>query len=74
MCENARNSISEKFRNLDTFGSPIALNYHGSDAYKTKMGAFASLLVTTLGIYTLVTRGYEMIFGINPEFISYEVS
>jgi hypothetical protein len=72
MCD--RSSISNKFKSLDNFGSSIALNYHGDDTYKTKVGAFASLILQIFTFYILVTKGRDMILGINPDFISYTIS
>ena len=72
MCE--RHSISEKFRSFDSFGSAVALHYHGDDTYKTKVGACASLFLQIFTLYILATKGREMVFGINPDFISYSIS
>ena len=74
MCENVRQSLSEKLRDFDGFGSPVSLNYHGSDTYKTKLGAIATIFVQALGFYSLITSGFDMIFGINPDFISFTIS
>ena len=72
MCE--RWSLGEKFRSLDSFGSSVALNYHGDDTDKTKVGALASLFLQIFTLYILVTKGRDMVFGINPDFISYTIS
>jgi len=72
MCE--RYDIGEKFRSMDQFGSAIALNYHGEDAYKTKIGAMATVFVQILTLYSLFTRGSDLVFGTNPDFISYAIS
>lgn len=59
---------------MDQFGSAVALNYHGEDAYKTKIGALATVFVQILTLYSLYTRGADMILGTNPDFISYTIS
>ena len=45
---NYLRSISEKFKNFDSFGQPIGVFYRGNDVFRTKLGAFCSLIVFSL--------------------------
>ena len=47
--------LLELLKNQDVFGHPISINYKGSDTYKTKLGAFVTLLTYALIIYNTVT-------------------
>ena len=47
--------LLELFKSQDVFGHPISINYKGSDTYKTKLGAFVTLLTYALIIYNTIT-------------------
>ena len=38
-------SLGNKFRQLDTFGEPVQVNYKGESTYKTSLGACCSLML-----------------------------
>ena len=41
-------SCSKKFMSIDMYGHPVGVNYKGSDAYKTRLGALVTLLTYLL--------------------------
>ena len=47
-------SFREMFVSLDTFGTPVSLNYKGESSYKTILGA---LITIALKIFMLVYTG-----------------
>ena len=50
-----RQRLLELFKDVDIFGHPIKINYRGSDTYKTKLGAFVTLLTYALIIFNTIT-------------------
>ena len=46
--------LKEWLISTDMFGSPVVVNYHGSDVYQTKLGAFFSWATYALMIINLV--------------------
>ena len=47
--------IIDYFVSLDIFGHPVGVNYKGSGVYKTKLGAFVTLVTQSLMIFNLIT-------------------
>ena len=47
--------IIDYFVSLDVFGHSVGVNYKGSGVYKTKLGAFVTLVTQSLMIFNLVT-------------------
>ena len=50
-----RQRLLEIFKDVDIFGHPIRINYKGSDTYKTKLGAFVTLLTYALILFNTIT-------------------
>ena len=48
-------NFKEWIISTDMFGSPVVVNYKGSDVYQTKLGAFFSLATYALMIINLVS-------------------
>ena len=38
------------FRSFDKFGEPVKINYKGEDTYRTKLGAFFTILLYVMVI------------------------
>ena len=47
------NKVGNFLIEMDIYGAPIAVNYKGSDVYKTKLGAFSSLVTYVLILVNL---------------------
>ena len=47
--------LHDKFVGLDSYGVPVTVNYRGSDTYRTRCGAFLSLI----SLVILFTYGYK---------------
>ena len=59
-------AIDDKFISLDSFGVPIGVNYRGNDAYKTRLGAFFSIITFVLMFTFAVERGQKLIMREGP--------
>lgn len=47
----------------DMFGQPMRVNYRGDDHFRTKLGAFISILMYALLIYNLMGLGEAFLDG-----------
>ena len=47
-------------RSFDKFGEPVKMLYKGEDTYKTKLGAFLSILLNTVVLAYLVKKGIAL--------------
>ena len=45
--------IGEKIVNQDVYGHPVVVHYKGSDKYKTKMGAFCTLVTYAMVFFNV---------------------
>ena len=50
----AKSSLLKFLTDRDIFGQPITVLYKGSDTYKTKLGAFCTILVTVIVLINTV--------------------
>ena len=46
--------LLEIFKDVDIFGHPIKINYRGNDTYKTKLGAFVTILTFALVMFNTI--------------------
>ena len=49
------NSLAQFIVDKDIYGQPITVMYKGSDVFKTKMGAFLTLVTYALIVFNLAT-------------------
>ena len=49
------NKIIDAFVDKDWFGTPIGVNYKGSDAFKTLLGAFITLATVIFMLFNTTT-------------------
>ncbi len=49
--------LSNGFKSLDTFGEPVAVNYRGKTKYKSKIGAFFTLIAYIIITFVSINRG-----------------
>ena len=49
------NGIIDYFVSIDIFGHPVGVNYKGGDKFKTKLGAFITLVTQSLMVFNLIT-------------------
>ena len=65
-----------KFRSIlmsrDLLGHPLSVNYKGSEAFPTKLGAFISIGIQGLVLVFLALRLIALIEMADPNIISYE--
>lgn len=59
-------TISEKVRQLDAFGYPVALTYEGKQHYQTRYGGVVSLIVIFIGFLYAGIRFTYMITRASP--------
>ena len=56
----AKSSFVKFLVNRDVFGQPITVLYKGQETYRTKMGAFCTILVSVLVLVNsiMLAQGY----------------
>ena len=59
--------IDSLFKSIDIFGHPISVNYRGEDTFKTRLGAFFTIVVYTLMIFNLVQLSIAYVDGSKQE-------
>ena len=63
---NKMNNVGKKFRDLDMYGRNIQLTYRGSDKFKTKFGAFCTLLAVIFMIIYVAAKAQVLV---DPDFV-----
>ena len=54
--------IDKYFRLIDQFGEPVSLNYRGYTFYKTKTGAFFTLICVAFISVIVYFKGQKLIY------------
>jgi hypothetical protein len=54
-------NLYDKFRSLDIYGEPVALNYKGKGSYNTGCGAFYTIITFILMLFFAVKQVNQLI-------------
>jgi hypothetical protein len=66
-----KETLMDKFRKIDTYGAPIALNYEGKNRFKTNLGAVMTILTRMFILYSSLFKIIRLITLRNPHFTPY---
>ena len=69
---NKIKKLASVLMSRDLFGHPISLNFKGSEAFPTKLGAFISIGIQGLVLVFLALKLIAMVDMADPQIISYQ--
>ena len=62
-----KRQIADFFVEKDIYGQPVTVNYRGRDAFKTKLGAFCSIVTYALILFNTVQLCLQWVDGSKQE-------
>ena len=69
--KNFLKSGGELIKDQDAFGTPVTVNYKGSDTHKSIFGGVITLVAAAVLLTYLVTGIQRMVARENPDIVSY---
>ena len=65
--------LTDKIKSYDSFGTPISVNYKGSDSYQTIPGGIITLIARIFLLYVATTKFIQLYSRSDPNFTPYTV-
>ena len=59
--------LTDKFVGLDSYGTPVTVNYRGDDTYKTRTGALLSIITGSLLLIFGIEKAIQLTMRNNPQ-------